>query len=215
MREYDKILEDQRKKDLIEEVNLEISTEKVHYLPHFAVLKEDSSTTKMRIVYDASAKSNKQMHSLNDLLYSGPSLLPELVAILIKFRLYPIALVADVEKAFLQIILDSKDRDSTRFIWLKDIHGDVVENNISHLRFRRVLFGATPSPFLMNATFLHHLMSYPDWVAKAVAESLYSDNLVGGVDLIEQGHHYHKRSKEIFRDAREMDDEVQRGQSHI
>ena len=55
LREYDKILEDQRKKDLIEEVNLEMSTEKVHYLPHFVVLKEDSSTTKMRIVYCASA----------------------------------------------------------------------------------------------------------------------------------------------------------------
>ena len=82
--EYDATLKDQYEKKFIEIVEKPEEREgPVHYLPHFAVLKEDSSTTKLRIVYDASAKASKGMQSLNDLLYTGPSLLPELISILI------------------------------------------------------------------------------------------------------------------------------------
>ena len=42
----------------------------VHYLPHHAVVRKDKATTKLRVVYNASARSNGP--SLNDCLNPGP-----------------------------------------------------------------------------------------------------------------------------------------------
>ena len=52
------------------------SAEKVYYMPHRAVIREDSETTKVRIVYDASCKDKKSGTSLNDCLHVGPPLTP-------------------------------------------------------------------------------------------------------------------------------------------
>ena len=71
----------------------------------------------------------------------------------LRFRTHRIAFTADIEKAFLQIELNNKDREATRFIWLKDINKSVNSaDNLEAYRFCRVLFGAAPSPFLLNAT---------------------------------------------------------------
>ncbi|XP_064089191.1 uncharacterized protein LOC135203390 [Macrobrachium nipponense] len=118
----------------------------VHYLPHLPVIK-DSTTTPIRIVFDASARMDKQAPSLNDCLYSGPSLTSHLTDLLLKFRLDPFAVSADISKAFLRVGLQPRDRDYTRFIWLKDLNN---EKDLQAYRFRSVLFGATCSPFLLS-----------------------------------------------------------------
>ena len=77
------------------------STEgKIHYVPHQAVVRKDAMTTKLRIVYDASAKPHKSAVALSDCLEAGPSLNPHLFDILLRFREKRIAIVADIEKAF-------------------------------------------------------------------------------------------------------------------
>ena len=75
---------------------------KTHYLPHHPVIRKDKETTKLRVVYDASAKMNGNP-SLNDCLYSGPSLLPSTADVLMRFRFHTVTLVADIEKAFLMV----------------------------------------------------------------------------------------------------------------
>ena len=57
-----------------------------------------------------------------------------------RFRSYKIVLVADIEKAFLQVDLQEKDCDVTRFLWLKDITKPVTTENIAALRFTRIPF---------------------------------------------------------------------------
>ena len=79
----------------------------VHYLPHHGIERPGKSTA-LRIVYDASAKACCDQISLNDALYRGPVILTSLVGILLRFRTYPIALVSDIKKAFLQVRLKSK-----------------------------------------------------------------------------------------------------------
>ena len=98
----------------------------VHYLPHQAVI---NPTTKLRIVYDASAKSRKGNKSLNECLYRGPVMLNDLCGLLMRFRLRTVAIVADIEKAFLQIGLQPNQRDVTRFLWLKDHHHMSVDSD--------------------------------------------------------------------------------------
>ncbi|XP_036142150.1 uncharacterized protein LOC118645380 [Monomorium pharaonis] len=86
------------------------------YLPHHGVLKESSSTTKLRVVFDASAKNNKGV-ALNDALLVGPVLQDNLVDIIIRFRFYKVALVADLQKMYRQVLVHSSDRDYQRILW--------------------------------------------------------------------------------------------------
>ncbi len=73
----------------------------VHYLPHHAVVRQDKETMKVRVVYDASAKSGRL--SLNDCLFTGPKFDQKILDIPRRFCSYPVALTADVEKAFLMV----------------------------------------------------------------------------------------------------------------
>ena len=71
------------------------------YLPHKAVIRENAESTKLRIVYDASARENSRSFSLNDCLETGPALQNFLWSILIRTRFKPIALCEDLQKEFL------------------------------------------------------------------------------------------------------------------
>ena len=73
LEEYDSIIKDQLRSGVIERVAELEGACKVHYLPHQAVIRKDAETTKLRIVYDASAKEGKNGTSLNDCLHTGPS----------------------------------------------------------------------------------------------------------------------------------------------
>ena len=80
---------------------------KVHYLPHHAVIRQDKATTKLRVVYDASARSGGP--ALNDCLYTGLKFNQRIIDILLRFRSYPVALTADIDKAFLMISIAKMD----------------------------------------------------------------------------------------------------------
>ncbi|XP_065092267.1 uncharacterized protein LOC135713092 [Ochlerotatus camptorhynchus] len=74
-----------------------VGQRKVFYLPHHAVIKESSTTTKVRVVFDASARTDSG-YSLNDVLLKGPAIQDDLLNLLIRFRKHEVALVGDVEK---------------------------------------------------------------------------------------------------------------------
>ncbi|XP_046864650.1 uncharacterized protein LOC124459173 [Xenia sp. Carnegie-2017] len=117
LKEYDTIIKAQEELGIIERVGKDSvinSHAKIHYMPHQAVVRKDAKTTKVRVVYDASAKVLKSSVSLNDCLHIGPSLNPLLFDILLRFREQRIALIADIEKAFLNIEVHERDRDSLR-----------------------------------------------------------------------------------------------------
>jgi len=100
------------------EVAADGNKKETFYLPHHALSKSQRGETKWRSVFDASSLE-KGVPSLNDALEMGPKLLPNLFATLLGFRLPPLATTGDIRQAFLQIQLDEKDRDLTRFFWYR------------------------------------------------------------------------------------------------
>ena len=98
LEEYDTIIQNQVQQRIVQPVedSEATETENVHYLPHHAVVRQDKETTKLRIVYDASAKSTGP--SLNDCLHTGPKFDQRILDILLRFRTHRVALTADIEK---------------------------------------------------------------------------------------------------------------------
>ena len=166
----------------------------VYYLPHRPVIRESSNSTKVRPVFDASAVGYNGI-SLNDCLECGPSLNPDLVEVLIRFRRWKVALTADITKAFLQIKLQREDRDVHRFLWQ-------INDTVRIMRFVRVPFGNKSSPFLLNATIKHHLKEYPpSEVVEELNSNLYVDDWLSGADSVHEASMKFDEASQIIKAA--------------
>ena len=197
-REYDAIIKTQLQQGIVEPVdNLEpADVPGVHYLPHHAVIRRDKTTTKLRIVYDASAKTIGP--SLNDCLDPGPKFDQKILDILSRFRVHKVAITADVEKAFLNISVCPQDREFLRFLWVDD----PAHTRIVTYRFARVVFGVSSSPFLLNATIRHHLERHSDTrgdLVMKVLRSIYVDDIVTGSQSEEQAYELYTGAKNLLR----------------
>ena len=81
---YDEVIQKQKHEGIVEPAPKEQTGERITYIPHQAVIRENAETTKLRIVYDASAKLTKGSKSLNNCLHTGPSLTPLLYDVLLR-----------------------------------------------------------------------------------------------------------------------------------
>ena len=94
------IIEYQKQKKITEKVPENNLIEKCYYLPHHTVIRPQKLNTKIRMVFDASSKCGGEK-SLNESLYPGLSFTAELFDVLLRFRVFNVAVVGDIEKAFL------------------------------------------------------------------------------------------------------------------
>ena len=181
--------------ELVPPSDLEKPQHQVFYLPMHAVHKDSSTTTKVRAVFDASAKSSSGV-SLNDTLLVGPTVHPPLVDVLLRFRLHRIALIADVSKMYRAVELTESDRDFHRFVWRT-----TTSETLQDYRMTRLTFGVSASSFAanmsvkQNATDLAH--KYP-LAAKAVDESFYVDDGLTGADSTEEAIELQKQLQDLF-----------------
>ncbi|GFS70611.1 integrase catalytic domain-containing protein [Trichonephila clavipes] len=203
--QYSEILKEYESQGIIERV---LETEKptdraVFYLPHQAVFRQESLTTKKRIVFDASSHEDGQP-SLNDCIWSGENLNPNIFHLIISFRLNTIAITADIERAFLQISLRDEDRDAVRFLF-PDIRSNRTDPyKFQVYRFKRVMFGVNVSPFLLSATIKHHIENYREQYPAATEmldTCLYVDDVISGADDISQALKVSKDAETIMKNA--------------
>ncbi|GFS50888.1 DUF1758 domain-containing protein [Trichonephila clavipes] len=162
------------------------------------VIRSDKTTSRIRIVFDGSAHEDGQS-SLNQSLYTGPNLHPNILELLLCFRKSPVAFTADVKSAFLQIELDFRDRDFTRFFWT-----DNLNNEPYVLNFTRVLFGLRPSPYLLAATLKHHFKKYREQYPhtfELLNSSIYVDDLICGQNDVPDALRTTLECLQIFSDA--------------
>ena len=125
------------------------------------VTKESSTTTKLRVVFDASAQTTTSL-SLNDTLSTGPTLHPTLETILLRFRSHQVAISADISKMYRAVHLDPSDHNLHRFLWREHPSGPLID-----YRMNRVTFGVSASPYLafkalqQTAVDFGHLIHWP------------------------------------------------------
>ena len=153
------------------------------YLPMHSVVKQSSTSTKLRVVFDGSAVSSTGV-SLNQSLLVGPTLHPTLGNILIKFRSYPVALSADVSKMYHEVELATQDRDLHRFIWRP-----TPEQPVQDYRMTRVTFGVSASLYLAVRTLQQTAADHGEGhriAASHIMKSFYVDDLLDGANTVDE-----------------------------
>ncbi|XP_055614854.1 uncharacterized protein LOC129761166 [Toxorhynchites rutilus septentrionalis] len=167
----------------IHEQTAATSAKRVYYLPHHAVFKDSSTTTKVRVVFDGSASTDNG-YSLNDALLKGPIIQDVLLSLLLRFRKYEVALVGDTEKMYRQVRVHNDDTGLQRIFFRFS-----PDEPIRVYELTTVTYGLTPSSFLAIRA-LHQLAAdegakYPE-AAKAIIRDFYVDDYIGGASSVDE-----------------------------
>ncbi|KAK3716737.1 hypothetical protein QZH41_006308 [Actinostola sp. cb2023] len=195
---YGEIIDEQKATGVVESAEIP-AVGREFYIPHKPVVRAEAESTKLRIVYDASARAYDSAPSLNECLHAGPPLQNKLWNVLVRGRFNPVALTGDLQKAFLQVRVRESDRDAMRFHWRRN-----EQSELETLRFTRALFGLAPSPFLLGGVIETHLSSWEERepeVVRKVRRELYVDDLISGSTSVSKALELKEKATIIFQDA--------------
>lgn len=151
----------------------------VNLLPHFFVENANSSTTPLRVVFDASAKTASG-YSLNDLLMVGPALQPDLFTHLLSLRAHPIAMVADVSKMYRQIEVAEEDRKYQCILWRNS------DDELVVLQLRTVTYGTATASYIAQRCLLYLAENNQEYPlgSKTVRHNFLMDDMVTGASTV-------------------------------
>jgi hypothetical protein len=176
---------------------IEQDDKKRWYLPHFPVIRPDKATTKVRIVFDASARCEGV--SLNDIVHPGPKLQKDLFDVLLRFRCKPVALTCDIQEMYLQIGITQSDRPFHSFLWRSSI-----DSEPDVYQFNRLVFGVNASPYLAQFVSQYNAQrfagEYP-FAAETVMKSTYMDDSMDSVWNEKEGVELYHELAELWQKA--------------
>lgn len=138
--EYTKFLNEY--KELNDMTELTNNSENLFYLPHHAVIKDSSETTKDRVVFDGSCQLSEGL-SINELMHAGPNIQNEIFSIIARCRLYEFILTGDIEKMYRQFLVHPDDRKYQVILWRTE-----PEQEINIYQLNTVTYGTTAAPYL-------------------------------------------------------------------
>ncbi|XP_049865523.1 uncharacterized protein LOC126366459 [Pectinophora gossypiella] len=152
-------------------------------IPHHCVLRPDSSTTKLRVVFDGSARTTNGK-ALNDIVHTGPKLQNDIVDIITKFRLHEVVFTADISKMYRNIDLRPEDRKYQHIFWR-----DSTSEPVREYELTTVTYGVSSSPYLAIRT-LHqladdHCAQWPR-AAEIIKHDTFMDDITVGAPSVEE-----------------------------
>ncbi|XP_036335372.1 uncharacterized protein LOC118745803 [Rhagoletis pomonella] len=154
-----------------------------YYMPHHAVLKETSETTKLRVVFNASMKSSSGF-SLNDALMVGPPLQQELFPILLRFRMHRYAMTADIAKMYREVYVHEKHVDFQRIVWR-----DAPTEELKDYRILRLTYGTAAASHLavkaLQQVAKHNMAEFQS-SAEIILRDFYMDDLLTGAHTADE-----------------------------
>ena len=154
-----------------------------HYLPHQAVFKPSSESSAVRVVFDGSSHAFNE-YSLNECLDLGTNLNPDILPLLLKFRLHRYAISADISRAFLMVRLKPEEYKYCRYLWVHQDDLNKENPRIEEFEMCVVLFGMKCSTFLLASVIQKHLEKFVDIhpeTVEVMQNSFYVDDLVVSV----------------------------------
>ncbi|XP_036346005.1 uncharacterized protein LOC118755261 [Rhagoletis pomonella] len=153
-----------------------------YFLPHHAVRKEESTTTKVRVVFNASCPTANGV-SLNDVLHPGPVLQNDLTILILRWRFYKYVFNSDIEKMYRQILLNPTDSKYQRIVFRTS-----PTEPISLFELNTVTFGVNCAPYLAIRTLLQLAddveQSHP-MASDILRNYMYVDDVLAGGHSIE------------------------------
>lgn len=151
-------------------------------MPHHAVVKNDSTTTKVRVVFDASCKS-PQGPSLNDALMVGPTVQQDIRSIIMRSRSRRVMLIADAKQMYRQVLVDERDTPLQRIVWRQS-----PEHPLITYELLTVTYGTASAPFLATRVLSQlandEQNTFPE-AAEILRKDVYVDDLLSGANSIE------------------------------
>lgn len=159
----------------------ENSSTTTYYLPHHPVHRADDPPSKIRVVFNASAKSSNG-NSLNDILLTGPKLQADIVALITRARTHRFIFTADIKQMYRQILVSPEHQDLQRIIWRFS-----PEEPLTSYRLRTVTYGVSSSPYIAIRTLQQLAQDegphYP-LAASALVHDTYVDDIITGASSI-------------------------------
>lgn len=153
-----------------------------YYIPHHCVFKESSTTTKLRVVFDASASSTNGL-SLNECMMVGPQLQSSIFDIMLRFRCHVIAFTADIAKMYRQIKVTPEDTDLQRILWR-----EAPTLPMREYRLNTVTYGTSSAPYLavkcLQQLAKDEETRFPE-ASKVILNDFYVDDTASGCDTLE------------------------------
>ncbi|XP_075237049.1 uncharacterized protein LOC142333611 [Lycorma delicatula] len=169
-----------------------------YFIPHHCVIKNDSTTTKLRVVFDASCKTENKL-SLNDCLMNGPVVQEDLFSIVARFRKHLYAMTADVEKMYRQILLHPDQICYQLIFWRENSN-----KPIKTYRLLTLTYGMTSSPYLATRSLkqlaIDNLNSF-EHTAPVVLTDFYVDDVLTEADTVEDAKDLQKQLTELLQTA--------------
>ncbi|GFW47071.1 uncharacterized protein TNCV_55251 [Trichonephila clavipes] len=159
------------------------NSEVAYYMPHHGVLRPEKSTTKLRVVFNATNPTSNGL-SLNSIQYNGGLVQNDLFTIMIKFREHPYAFTADVKMMYRMILIHESQQPLLRILWKES-----PEDPVKTFEMKTVTYGTVSAPFSATRTLLQLLRdeekNFP-LAAPVLRENFYMDDvLCGAVSLME------------------------------
>lgn len=154
-----------------------------YFLPHHGVFKENSLTTKLRVVFDGSAPTSNGI-SVNNILMAGPPLQDDLISILLRFRIHPYVVCADIEKMYRQVLIRKEHQPLQRILWRTHQNEPLAVYDLT-----TVTYGMKSSSYLAIKC-LHTLgVEYENKnkkIAEIIKSDFYVDDLLTGFNSIQE-----------------------------
>ncbi|KAL0895377.1 hypothetical protein ABMA27_011510 [Loxostege sticticalis] len=167
-----------------------------YFIPHHGVIRESSTTTKLRSVFDASAPSSSGL-SLNDILMVGPKVQEDLLSILLRFRQHKYVVSGDVEKMYRCIEVTPSQRSLLQIIFRND-----PEKPLKTYSLNTVTYGTASAPYLATKCLVSLAdAASTDDVRSAISRDFYVDDYLGGGSSISQTIHLVKEITKILSSA--------------
>lgn len=163
----------------INPTNVDFIATNRYYMPHHGVVNENSTTTKLRVVFDASAKTTSG-YSLNDLLKIGPNVQDDLFCILLRFRKHNVVLTADIAKMYRQVNIIPEQHNLQLILWRQT--GD---EKIKHYCLNTVTYGTASASFLATRCIKQialEIQHEQPKISNIIACDFYVDDLITGAN---------------------------------